>query len=750
QLNNGNGTFSEIAQLAGVSHTDWSWATFFIDADHDGWRDLFVANGQMKDVRNKDFEINRSRMLASRDTTADLHAILFEIAQMAPTKKIKNYFYRNNRDLTFTNVTDAWGFSDETWTQGAAYGDLDNDGDLDVIIHNTNDPVMIYASQINDLKINNYLTVLVEGPGKNTKGINAKVTVSCEDLTQVGEITPVRGYMSSVQPMAHFGLGSCEMVEEVTVEWPDGYALTMHNVPANQTVVVRHTDAQKKVKSPDPVVTVFEEITNPEPISYPENAYDDYVREVLLPYKLSTLGPVAAKADVNGDALDDLYLGGSAGNPGTLYLQREDGAFIKFHTRSFIQDAVYEDGCATFFDTDQDRDLDLYVCSGGNEFDLNTDLYQDRLYLNDGAGNYTRSDALPQIGASTSVAVPMDFNEDGDMDLFVGARQIPGRYGQIPRSLLLRNVNGRYEDIGAAALPDEGLLGMVTDAVWLQAPGAQSQLVIAGEWMRIRMFQWVEGKFEEYSMPGLERSEGMWNRIIAVDIDVDGDLDLIAGNCGKNLKYSAESDKPFKMLVNDFDGNGSNDVYLGYYDKQDGQCYPVRGRECSSQQMPFVKAKFASYSDFAQATINEILEGRMEGSQELNARTFASGIFENVDGEFHFRPFRSEAQIAPVFGIVLHDFNADHKPDIFLAGNYYNREVETTRSDAGIGNLLLSKEGLDFDYVHPSKSGVIASKDVRNVLLLKRKSDFVLAVANNNSDMQLYRVVVNEGNNSIQ
>ncbi len=747
QLNNGNGTFSEIAQLAGVSHSDWSWAAFFIDADHDGLRDLFVGNGQMKDVRNKDYNIKRTRMLQSQDTSADMHAILFEIAKLAPAKKLKNYLYRNNGDLTFTNVADAWGLTDETWTQGAAYGDLDNDGDLDVIIHNTNDPVMIYASQVNDLKINNYLTVRVDGPGKNSKGINAKVTISCGDKKYVGDISPIRGYMSSVQPIAHFGLAGCTMAEEVTIEWPDGHVLAMQNVRANQTIVAHYSDARKKEKSAEPVVTVFIEVKNLDSISYHESIFDDYAREILLPYKLSTLGPVIAKADVNGDKLDDLYVGGSAGNSGTLYIQNFEGTLLKFKNNSFLDDAAYEDGCATFFDVDGDRDMDLYVCSGSNEFDLNSNLYQDRLYLNDGKGNYSKSASLPQISESTSVAVPMDFDGDNDMDLFVGARQVPGQYGRTPRSLLLRNINGKYEDIGREALPDSGFLGMVTDASWVPLTGAQFQLVIAGEWMPIRLFQWNEDKFVESNASGLEKSEGLWNRIAPVDFDGDGDMDLIAGNCGMNLKYSAETDKPFKMLVNDFDGNGSNDVYLGYYDKHDGLCYPVRGRECSSQQMPFVKAKFASYSDFAQATIDKVLEGRMEGSLELHARTFASGIFENINGEFRFHPFRNEAQIAPVYGIVISDFNGDSKPDLFLAGNYYNREVETTRSDAGIGNLLLSSEGLNFDYVHPSQTGILAYHDVRNALLLNGKSDPILVIANNNGKMQFYQQRTSSGNN---
>jgi hypothetical protein len=565
------------------------------------------------------------------------------------------------------------------------------------------------------------------------------VTITCNDEKQTGEVSPIRGYMSSVQPVVHFGLGNSEIVNNVFIEWPDGRTLNMAQVRANQTVVARHREARKDKQVSPELERIFVELKNIESVKYTESQYDDYAKEILLPYKLSTLGPVIAKADVNGDELDDFYLGGSTGNPGTLYLQSDNGMFVKFPNISFEHDAVYEDGCATFYDIDSDKDMDLYICSGSNEFDTASSYYQDRLYLNDGMGNFQKSDILPKINASTSVAVPMDFDGDGDMDVFVGARQIPGQYGRLPRSLLLRNVNGKYEDIGSSALPDEGFLGMVTDACWEQMMENQMHLVIAGEWMAIRMFVWGQDRFVENHVAGLEGSEGFWNRIIPVDIDVDGDLDLVAGNCGKNLKYSADAEKPFKMLVNDFDGNGSNDVYLGYYDKEDGKCYPVRGRECSSQQMPFVKTKFASYSDFANATIDKVLEGRLEGSLELHAKTFASGIFENVDGEFQFHPFKNEAQIAPVYGIVVSDFNNDSKPDLFLAGNYYNREVETTRSDAGIGSLLLSSEGLSFEYVHPSKTGILAHGDVRNVILLHGKSDSVLAIINNNSEMQFYR-----------
>jgi hypothetical protein len=449
---------------------------------------------------------------------------------------------------------------------------------------------------------------------------------------------------------------------------------------------------------------------------------------------------VTAVGDVNGDRLDDLFIGGSAGNSGKLYLQTAAGGLSHFELSSLSSDAAYEDGCARFFDADGDNDLDLFVCSGSNEWEENYDMYQDRLYINDGSGNFARSKGLPAITVSSAVAEPFDYDNDGDMDIFVGGRQVPGNYGRIPRSVCLRNNGGTYEDVTAEILPNAGKLGMITDAHWVALAAATPRLVLAGEWMPIRILEWDGERLTEQTVKGLEESEGMWNRLIPVDIDGDGDLDIVAGNCGLNLKYSADPSKPFTMIVNDFDDNGTNDVYLGYYDKYDGKCYPVRGRECSSQQMPFVKAKFASYADFANATIQEVLDGRMDGAQELKCKVFESGIYEAVGSEMVFHPFENYAQMSPVFGIVVADFNRDDKLDIFLAGNYFHREVETTRSDAGIGNLLLGKGGIDFKYVHPSMTGIIANRDVRNALVLQTKDDPMMAIVNNGSPAQFYKV----------
>jgi hypothetical protein len=528
-------------------------------------------------------------------------------------------------------------------------------------------------------------------------------------------------------------------VDKVTVEWPNGLVLSSEQVKANQTITMKESEAAKGTQDRPATQSMFKEVVMKDTIGYAESAYDDYAKEILLPYRLSTLGPVTAVADVNGDRLDDVYIGGAAGNSGVLYLQTAAGNLARHDQKSFTTDAAYEDGCARFFDADGDKDLDLYVCSGSNEWEENSQMYQDRLYLNDGSGNFTKSKSLPSISTSTSVAEPMDYDNDGDLDIFVGGRQVPGAYGRTPISLCLRNANGIYEDVGAQILPDDAKLGMVTDAHWVSLPATTPRLLLAGEWMPIRILQWNGERFEEQMIRGLEESEGMWNRILPVDIDGDGDLDIIAGNCGLNLKYSADASKPFTMIVNDFDHNGTNDVYLGYFDKHNGKCYPVRGRECSSQQMPFVKAKFASYADFANATIQEVLDGRMDGAQELKCKVFASGIYESVGAELVFRPFHNNAQMSPIYGIIVADFNKDEKLDIFLAGNYFHREVETTRSDAGIGNLLLGKGNLEFTYVHPSETGVIANRDVRNAVLMKSKGDPMLVIINNGSPAQFYQ-----------
>ena len=740
QLNNGNGTFSEIAQLAGVSHTDWSWAALFFDMDNDGYRDLLVTNGQKRDTRNSDFVIVRDSAIAKLDPDRDAHDQLLEIIQMAPVTPLANYVYRNQGDLTFADMRENWGFTDKTFSNGAAYGDLDNDGDMDVVINNVNEMAFIYESKVNDLKLNNYLRITIDGPAGNTKGLNARATVRAGDREWMAELTPVRGYMSSVEHVFHFGLGDNPVLDYVSVVWPDGKMWEGTNIKANQVLDVKYANATGEFPGYDRPDPVFEEMEVQQEIAHAENDYDDYAIEVLLPYKLSTLGPVTATADVNGDGREDFFLGGSAGFPGQLFVQSANGQFEKSTSAVFDRDAQFEDGGAAFFDADADGDADLYVASGGNEFPAGSAMYQDRLYLNDGAGNFSRSGRLPAIIESTQAITAADFDGDGDTDIFVGARQVPQHYGHVPASVLLINDNNTYTDLASVLLPEEGLLGLVTDASWISLDGSDKhQLLVSGEWMPLTILDWNNSAFEMVDNATLGNLAGLWNRTVAADVDADGDLDIIAGNSGINIKYQATEEQPFKMFVNDFDNNGTNDVYLGYYDHDDGGLYPVRGRQCSSQQMPFVKKKFASYEEFASADLPAILEGRMEGTIEHAAQTFHNGIFYN-DGDMNFRfeAFSNDAQIAPVHAIVFEDFNNDGNKDMFLAGNYYNREVETTRADAGTGWLFMGAPDGSLNMMHPSETGIIANRDVRDAFVIEAGGRKVLAIANNDSPMQFY------------
>lgn len=745
-LNNGDGSFSEIAQLSGISTTDWSWSPLFIDIDQDGWKDLMVTNGIVKEVRNKDYEIWRKDYIKKKTEEAEkngktsLDISPLEISNKAPSFKIANYLYQNKGNLQFEKRNTEWNFNKTGWSQGAAYADFDNDGDIDMVINNMDMVADIYRNTANDQKINNYITISLEGEGWNSKGINSKVKVSSPSSEQVMEHNPVRGYMSTSQAISHFGLGADDVVS-VQVIFPSGKMVIKENIPANQHIVIREAESTGKYNYAAKQPVLFSKIENSEQIEHREDEYDDYAREILLPYELSKLGPVAAKADVNGDGLEDFYLGGSAGFEGNLVLQTPDGKFVTSPQKSFATDRSYEDGGANFSDIDGDGDQDLLVLSGGNEFDIASAMYQDRLYINDGNGAFTRSKALPQIRISSAGACVFDMDKDGDMDIFIGGRQIPGKYGFKESSILLeQEPGGSFVDVTNEKAPILRDFGMVTSSAWADLNGdGQEELIVAGEWMPIQVLSWTGKSFEISTENfGLDQTNGWWNTIKIADINNDGAADIIAGNLGLNIKYKASTNEPFRLYVDDFDKNGTNDVYLGYY--QDGKCYPVRGRQCSSQQMPFIKEKFASYNDFGTATIDQVLEGKIsENSAREEVYHFENMVFlNNGSGKFNLIPLPNEAQLAPVFGILAEDFNKDGKKDLFMAGNYFGREVETTRSDAGTGFLAEWDED-HFNISRSAKTGVLANKDVRDLLWLQGAGENrYLIVVNNNAPIDIY------------
>ena len=755
QLNNGTGTYSEIAQMAGISNTDWSWGPILADFDNDGDKDLMIANGLVRDIKNKDYMHEREHILDSLKRAAggkeipDLAQTIYELTKLAPSVKLPNYLFSNQGDLTFQNRSVVWGMGKESWSNGAAYADLDNDGDLDIAVNNIGDPAFIFENQSRQLRLGNYLQLeLLGDQGNNHASYGAKAWVYTGATQQIEEVTPTRGYFSASTNILHFGLGPAKTVDRLIVKWPDGRTIEMEKAPVNQRLTLRQADGKPgDIAPPRPEPPLFQYIPQNAGIDiiYRENEFDDYAREVLLPHRMSTLGPCTASADVNGDGLEDFFIGGSAGHAGVLFLQRDGGLFVRNpHPAPWEEDKDQEDAGAHFFDTDGDGDLDLYVVSGGNEFPDKSFKYLDRLYINTGSGRFMKAKAsIPNIAFSGGVAKSGDFDGDGDADLFVGGRQAPWKYGYPAPSYIYQNEKGYFRDITHQVAPEFKEAGMVTDAQWLDwDKDGDLDLIVVGEWMPISFFENENGKLRNATTEmGMENTAGWWNRLEAADLDGDGDLDLVAGNLGLNIKYKASEERPFRLYVKDFDGNGTNDIYLGYYDA-DGVCYPVRGRSCSSQQMPYISEQYKTYDAFAKASIEQVLGERVEGALERSCQLFESVWLENTGGQFAVHKLPTQAQIAPVFGIACFDWNGDGTMDIALTGNYYHREVETVRSDAGSGCLLLGDGKGNFKALPPYRSGLLAVGDARSSeIVLDQNGNPMLLVANNGNYVQVFQPV---------
>lgn len=754
QLNQGNGLFSEIALMSGISNTDWSWTTLLTDFNNDGTKDAFITNGLLRDVRNKDFNTKWFEKLggdiSSMNPINAKKGSVLEMINMAPSYKIKNYMYSNTGDLLFKNVTDSWNVNQLSFSQGASSADLDNDGDLDLIVNNMNDLAFVYRNKTTDLKLQNYFQIKLEGPSGNKDGFGARVKLFIKDHFQMQEMTNVRGYMSTSEPLFHFGLASETKIDSILLRWPDGTYQMFKDVNANQRIVVKYTDANpNKIEQLDfSTKNVFSEEISEQcvpGISYQENEYDDFKKEVLLPHKMSTLGPCLATADVNGDGKEDFYLGGAAGKSGQLFLQNDQQTFDQTANGPWLLHKAQEDLDALFFDADGDGDQDLYVVSGSNEFEENSLLYQDRLYLNNGKGNFQDATKnLPTMLNSKSVAKSGDFDRDGDLDLFVGGRQVPMKYGLSTRSYILINEMGSFQDQTERICSElNGSFGMVTDAWWLDLDNDKDlDLAVVGEWMPLTILINDGGKLINKSKEWkTDLSEGWWNTLAYVDIDEDGDIDLLGGNLGLNSKFKASLDKPFNVYLGDFDKNGTHDTYLGSFDK-DGKVYPVRGRQCSSEQMPFIKDKFRTYNEFALASIDQVLEGKLDDAVIKKVHEFRSGVFVNMGTYFEFKAFPNYAQIAPIYSFALIDINRDKHVDLIYGGNYHNREVETTRSDAGVGGILLNRGNLKLESVPSNRTGLFLNNDLREMRLILLGNFPVLLTANNNQIMQANKIYI--------
>ena len=727
QLNNGNGHFSEIGQLAGVAKTDWSWAPLFVDLDNDGNKDLIVSNGRRKDASHVDFRKRKEAFaLKSRSRPQLLRSAEFkELLEAIPENLLANQVFKNNGSLQFSNVSTEWGLDAKANSTGMAYGDLDNDGDLDLVLNNIDEATYVYRNNSRDFKDSNYLRVKLSGPHGNPLGIGARVEITTAESSQTLEQYLSRGYQSSVDPVLHFGLGSAKTIDEIVVRWPDGTIEKQKNIGANQLLSFSHKPKTADERSTKEDSTPYlKDVTESSRLDFvhKENSYDDYDYELLLPHRLSTLGPALASADINGDGLDDLYIGGARGQSGAVYIQQADSTFKRVQG-PWSKDAKCEDLGAVFFDADGDQDLDLYVSSGGNEASADDASMQDRLYLNDGTGQFEKAhNKLPKMQTSSMAVAPADFDGDGDVDLFVGGRLVPKKYPYPPRSYLLENVDGVFKDATEKLAPALRKPGMVTAAKWSDLNNDKlPDLIVVGEWMSIIVLLNEDGKLADASDKlGLGSTQGWWSSIAVADFDADGDQDIVVGNQGLNYKHKAKPNKPFRIYADDFDNNGKIDIVLSY--ESHGEYYPARGRECSSQQMPFIRSKFKNYDTFARARLADVYEPqKLEEALSYNVSTFASSYFENRGKQgFSMKPLPVEAQFSMVSSVIPLDINNDSKLDLLIAGNRYEAEIETPRSDASIGYLFLGSGSGDFTAVPPLKSGVYLPGNIKSGIAVSR------------------------------
>ena len=739
QLNNGNGTFSEIGNMSGIANTDWSWALLSADFDLDGFNDVFVTNGVYRDVidRDKNNEILATLRANGRKPTAE---DFLKFAQMLPQQKLNNFFFRNKGDRTFEDVSNSWVDSKPTFSNGAAYADFDNDGDLDVVINNINDEATFLQNRTVETRGGNFLKLDLVEAGKNKFGIGTRVNLYFKDGTkQTREVTPTRGFLSAVPNTLYFGLNKNPSVEKMEVIWPDGKVQVLDNVNANQTLSINYGSAAERTtensSSDNPIFTRIET-----DIRHIDPYFNDYDLQILLPHKLSQLGPALAKADVNGDGSEDIFVGGGKGEAGQLLLGHS-GSFSKKSMATFEKDKLFEDIGATFFDADNDGDQDLYVVSGSYEFYNDLKPLQDRLYLNDGKGNFTNSNSLPEMLSAGSIVIANDYDKDGDMDLFVGGRVVPGRYPYPAVSYLLINNNGNFSIETKELAPELENIGMVTDANWADIDGdGKTDLVVTGEWMGIEVFLNRDNTLErstEYET--FASSKGWWNRLLVTDVDGDGDQDIVAGNLGLNSKFHASPEEPFQIYTSDFDFNGVEDVILAK--EYNGKEVPVRGKSCMTQQLPHLAKKIPTYNDFASKDLEGIVGKGLASALHYSATELQSGIFINNGPQgFTFQPFSPEAQQSPINSILYDDFDGDGIGDLLMAGNNYQSEVETTRADAGIGVFLKGKEKGRFEYVPFKNTGFFADKDVRNMVAIKLDQGQLIFIANNNDRQDLFKV----------
>ena len=740
QLNNGNGTFSEIGQLAGIEATEWSWSALFADFDNDGWKDLFISNGYGKDITNLDFMVyaDQAETMGSPAVRAQER---LDLLNELPGIKIHDYIYRNKGDLTFEDATELWGLSAPNYSNGAAYADLDNDGDLDLVINNLDSEATIMESRLSQSKREtkpNFLRISFSGSQQNKEGYGAKVFIRDKGKLQHQYFTPVRGYLSSVEPYLHFGLGRSEMVDSVEVIWPDGRYQLLSKVKSNQVLKLDYSLASEPVKNETMMaITVFEEVTNQSEVNYihQENSFVDFKVQPILPHMHSRNGPGVTVGDVNGDGLEDFYVGGALGQTGGMFWQKQNGKFERKPMAS--NDTLSDDLGVLFFDADNDKDLDLYIVAGGSEYTKGSELYKDHLYLNDGGGAMSLSDnALPEISFSGSCVVAGDYDGDGDLDLFVGGRVSPGEYPKTTKSYLLNNDGkGIFKEASQNYFLGEEL-GMVCSALWTDYNNdGWLDLILLGEFMSVKFFRNEKGKLvDETEKTGLENISGWWNSLGGGDFDQDGDTDYIAGNRGMNSHFHASANEPLCVYANDYNKDGLLDPVMSYYVQ--GIKHIGHPRSNLVEQINNMRGRFRTHTDYANATFEEsFTPEELSEAYVVCAQRFESSYLENLGkGKFRISSLPTEAQFSPVYGIVTGDYNDDGNLDALLVGNSYSTEVISGRDDASIGLYLKGNGKGNFQSMNVGASGFLADGDSKGMATLIGAEGRELIIVGNNSD----------------
>lgn len=743
--------FSEIGQLAGISNTDWSWSPFLVDLDNDGLKDIFITNGYLRDFTNMDFMKYTSTVYQDAKV-ANKQVDYLNIIQQLPVTRLKNYVFQNVNGIQFNNESESWGLTKEAVSNGAVYADLDNDGDYDLVTNNLNDYATVLRNNENEIQKNNFLKIKLKGKAPNTFGVGAKIRLTTDSMKIFQEAFFTRGYASSVEPVLSIGIGKSGIVKELKVYWPDGLQSSLTDVKPNQVITIEHAQAQpvNEKLSARPNKVLFKDVTPTSGINFKhaENKFIDFKMQRLLHYQLSQLGGKLSKGDVNKDGNDDIYFGAPSGQSGQLFLGRDNATFEPAKSQPWVEDSDSEDIGSLFFDADSDGDDDLYVVSGGSEFIAGAPLYQDRLYINDGKGNFSKDlTVLPKETSSGGCVVAADYDKDGDLDLFVGGRHAPASYAVIPSSFILQNNSTKdhieFTNVTNQVNANLGNAGMVTAAVWSDFNNdSWPDLIVTGEWMPIRIFVNEKGKLvEQNNLTGNQKTEGWWCSIFPTDIDGDGDMDYFLGNAGTNLQFKASVKQPVQLNAADFNQDGTLDPVITYYIKD--QSYPLASRDEMLDQVASLRKKFIKYEDYAKATISDIAtKEQLEKSYKFEATMLQSSWLENINGkEFKLKPLPVMAQFSSVNGFLHHDVNGDAKKELLVVGNFFPYKPQLGRSDASTGLVLHYLDG-DMQVHNGATADVWFSGDIRDIALLNFKNgEKRIVVSRNNEKASVYTLL---------